>query len=103
MTADAAPSPRPHQGRRLADAALVATWMACNIGVLLLNKALLSSFGFGYPVFLTALHVRGRAAAARLARCQRQAASRSEGRTQAPVPRALGTPRPPSTRRTRAE
>jgi hypothetical protein len=32
--------------------------------VLLLNKALLSSYGFGYPVFLTALHVRSHGAAA---------------------------------------
>ena len=44
--------------RQAHDASLVAVWFACNIGVLLLNKALLSSFGFGYPVFLTALHVR---------------------------------------------
>jgi hypothetical protein len=39
-------------------AALIAVWFFCNIGVLLLNKALLSSYGFGFPVFLTALHVR---------------------------------------------
>ena len=38
--------------------ALIAMWFCCNIGVLLLNKALLSSYGFGFPVFLTALHVR---------------------------------------------
>jgi hypothetical protein len=46
------------QARRMRVAALIAAWFGCNIGVLLLNKALLSSFGFGYPVFLTALHVR---------------------------------------------
>jgi hypothetical protein len=52
-----------HRSRRVHDALLVAFWFACNIGVLLLNKALLSSFGFGCPVFLTALHVRSPAAA----------------------------------------
>jgi hypothetical protein len=46
------------QSKRVRVAALIAAWFACNIGVLLLNKALLTSFGFGYPVFLTALHVR---------------------------------------------
>ena len=38
--------------------ALIAAWFASNIGVLLLNKALLSSYAFGFPVFLTSLHVR---------------------------------------------
>lgn len=38
-------------------ATLVALWFACNIGILLLNKALLSSYDFGFPVFLTACHM----------------------------------------------
>ena len=38
--------------------ALVAFWFTCNVGVLLLNKVLLSSFEFEFPVALTALHVR---------------------------------------------
>jgi|APGre2960657444_1045066.scaffolds.fasta_scaffold01675_6 hypothetical protein len=45
-------------GGRTHVALLVALWFACNVGVLLLNKTLLSTFGFGYPVFLTACHVR---------------------------------------------
>ncbi|KAJ7529679.1 hypothetical protein O6H91_15G061600 [Diphasiastrum complanatum] len=36
---------------------LIGTWYASNIGVLLLNKYLLSYFGFRYPVFLTMLHM----------------------------------------------
>ena len=36
---------------------LVASWFTCNIGVLLLNKYLLSTFGFRRPVTLTALHM----------------------------------------------
>ncbi|KAJ8450508.1 hypothetical protein Cgig2_002193 [Carnegiea gigantea] len=36
---------------------LVAAWYSSNIGVLLLNKYLLSSYGFKYPVFLTMCHM----------------------------------------------
>lgn len=36
---------------------LVASWFTCNIGVLLLNKYLLSTFKFKRPVTLTALHM----------------------------------------------
>ncbi|KAL8138662.1 hypothetical protein V2J09_004663 [Rumex salicifolius] len=35
----------------------VASWYASNIGVLLLNKYLLSIYGFRYPIFLTMLHM----------------------------------------------
>lgn len=42
---------------RLRTAGLVAAWYASNIGVLLLNKYLLSVYGFRYPVFLTACHM----------------------------------------------
>jgi len=45
-------------GHRVRVVALIAAWFASNIGVLLLNKALLSSYAFGFPVFITALHVR---------------------------------------------
>ncbi|KAM3406633.1 hypothetical protein ACQJBY_000606 [Aegilops geniculata] len=41
----------------LRTAGLVAAWYASNIGVLLLNKYLLSVYGFRYPVFLTACHM----------------------------------------------
>lgn len=36
---------------------LVSAWYTCNIGVLLLNKYLLSFYGFKYPVFLTMCHM----------------------------------------------
>ncbi|XP_039803504.1 probable sugar phosphate/phosphate translocator At3g11320 [Panicum virgatum] len=63
--AGGAPPPRaPHvrrgRGRRClpgVTAGLVAAWYASNIGVLLLNKYLLSVYGFRYPVFLTACHM----------------------------------------------
>ncbi|KAI4372200.1 hypothetical protein MLD38_010464 [Melastoma candidum] len=35
----------------------VASWYLSNIGVLLLNKYLLSFYGFRYPIFLTMLHM----------------------------------------------
>lgn len=36
---------------------LVASWYSSNIGVLLLNKFLLSNYGFKYPIFLTMCHM----------------------------------------------
>ncbi|GAB2209972.1 hypothetical protein Droror1_Dr00027201 [Drosera rotundifolia] len=36
---------------------IVASWYASNIGVLLLNKYLLSIYGYKYPIFLTILHM----------------------------------------------
>ncbi|MED6204591.1 hypothetical protein PIB30_010445 [Stylosanthes scabra] len=36
---------------------LIAFWYASNIGVLLLNKYLLSNYGFRYPIFLTLCHM----------------------------------------------
>ncbi|GAV68545.1 EamA domain-containing protein [Cephalotus follicularis] len=33
------------------------SWYVTNIGVLLLNKYLLSNYGFGYPIFLTMCHM----------------------------------------------
>lgn len=38
-------------------AAIIAAWYFSNIGVLLLNKYLLSFHGFRYPIFLTMLHM----------------------------------------------
>jgi hypothetical protein len=49
-------SPAP-AASRLFTAGLVAAWYASNIGVLLLNKYLLSVYGFRFPVFLTACHM----------------------------------------------
>jgi len=37
--------------------AIIAIWYGANIGVLLLNKYLLSVYGFKYPVFLTLCHM----------------------------------------------
>ncbi|CAN1331600.1 Probable sugar phosphate/phosphate translocator At5g05820 [Linum perenne] len=36
---------------------LVSSWYSSNIGVLLLNKYLLSSYGFKFPIFLTMCHM----------------------------------------------
>ncbi|KAI4383981.1 hypothetical protein MLD38_009758 [Melastoma candidum] len=36
---------------------LIASWYCSNIGVLLLNKYLLSNYGFKYPIFLTMCHM----------------------------------------------
>lgn len=36
---------------------LVMAWYSSNIGVLLLNKYLLSNYGFKYPIFLTMCHM----------------------------------------------
>ncbi|KAL0401253.1 UNVERIFIED_CONTAM: putative sugar phosphate/phosphate translocator [Sesamum latifolium] len=36
---------------------LVAAWYSSNIGLLLLNKYLLSNYGFKYPIFLTTCHM----------------------------------------------
>uniref|UniRef100_A0A0E0H8T9 Sugar phosphate transporter domain-containing protein n=1 Tax=Oryza nivara TaxID=4536 RepID=A0A0E0H8T9_ORYNI len=56
--ADAAATSSPAASAgRLFTAGLVASWYASNIGVLLLNKFLLSTYGFRYPVFLTACHM----------------------------------------------
>ncbi|CAN6576206.1 unnamed protein product [Malus baccata var. baccata] len=36
---------------------MVAAWYGSNIGVLLLNKYLLTNYGFGFPIFLTLCHM----------------------------------------------
>ena len=38
-------------------ALIIASWYLSNIGVLLLNKYLLSFYGYRYPIFLTMLHM----------------------------------------------
>ncbi|KAJ6864360.1 UDP-URONIC ACID TRANSPORTER 1-like [Populus alba x Populus x berolinensis] len=38
-------------------ASLIALWYSSNIGVLLLNKFLLSNYGFRFPIFLTMCHM----------------------------------------------
>ncbi|KAL6004745.1 hypothetical protein ACLOJK_005301 [Asimina triloba] len=41
----------------LSTALIIASWYFSNIGVLLLNKYLLSFYGYRYPIFLTLLHM----------------------------------------------
>ncbi|KAJ8769250.1 hypothetical protein K2173_001840 [Erythroxylum novogranatense] len=42
---------------RLFTIGLITAWYSSNIGVLLLNKYLLSNYGFKYPIFLTLCHM----------------------------------------------
>ncbi|XP_054818397.1 probable sugar phosphate/phosphate translocator At3g11320 isoform X3 [Prosopis cineraria] len=42
---------------RLFTFGLITCWYSSNIGVLLLNKFLLSNYGFRYPIFLTLCHM----------------------------------------------
>ncbi|CAK9135717.1 unnamed protein product [Ilex paraguariensis] len=42
---------------RFSTIGLVTAWYSSNIGVLLLNKYLLSNYGFKYPIFLTMCHM----------------------------------------------
>lgn len=44
-------------GGRFFTVGLIAAWYSSNIGVLLLNKYLLSNYGFKYPIFLTMCHM----------------------------------------------
>ncbi|XP_074364371.1 putative sugar phosphate/phosphate translocator At3g11320 [Apium graveolens] len=44
-------------GNRFFTVGLVSAWYLSNIGVLLLNKYLLSNYGFKYPIFLTMCHM----------------------------------------------
>ncbi|TVU18114.1 hypothetical protein EJB05_34187, partial [Eragrostis curvula] len=70
-------STKPAGSGRLFTAGLVAAWYASNIGVLLLNKYLLSVYGFRFPVFLTACHM----SACALLSCLAHAASPSSSST----------------------
>ncbi|CAM8909875.1 unnamed protein product [Rhodiola kirilowii] len=42
---------------RLRVLTIAASWYCSNIGVLLLNKYLISNYGFKYPIFLTLCHM----------------------------------------------
>ncbi|KAE8671563.1 putative sugar phosphate/phosphate translocator [Hibiscus syriacus] len=46
-----------HLSPNLLTALIIASWFISNIGVLLLNKYLLSFYGYRYPIFLTMLHM----------------------------------------------
>ncbi|KAG1339146.1 UDP-URONIC ACID TRANSPORTER 1 [Cocos nucifera] len=56
MSAKAGYTPSLATGR-LFTIGLVTAWYSSNIGVLLLNKYLLSNYGFKYPIFLTMCHM----------------------------------------------
>ncbi|KAK7290103.1 hypothetical protein RIF29_04285 [Crotalaria pallida] len=51
------PVPKMKGTTRFFTIGLVAAWYSSNIGVLLLNKYLLSNYGFKYPIFLTMCHM----------------------------------------------
>ena len=48
---------RPAHKSRLLTATVVFAWFVSNIGLLLMNKYLLSNYGFKQPVFLTLCHM----------------------------------------------
>jgi FtsH-binding integral membrane protein len=78
--ADASSSSPAPAASRLFTAGLVAAWYASNIGVLLLNKYLLSVYGFRFPVFLTACHMSACALLSTLAHAAGAGASSSPPR-----------------------
>uniref|UniRef100_A0A0A9FH30 Sugar phosphate transporter domain-containing protein n=1 Tax=Arundo donax TaxID=35708 RepID=A0A0A9FH30_ARUDO len=82
--AAAATGAAPAGTGRLLTAGLVAAWYASNIGVLLLNKYLLSVYGFRFPVFLTACHMSACALLSGLAHAA------SARRAPTPHPRSRG-------------
>ncbi|XP_078445638.1 nucleotide-sugar transporter family protein [Wolffia australiana] len=57
IPAAAPPEPPPPAAAPATTAAIIAAWYLSNIGVLLLNKYLLSVYGFRYPIFLTTIHM----------------------------------------------
>ncbi|KAJ1261373.1 hypothetical protein BS78_09G024800 [Paspalum vaginatum] len=77
-----AAAPAPAGASRLFTAGLVAAWYASNIGVLLLNKYLLSVYGFRFPVFLTGCHMTACALLSCLAHRASRSRSRSRSRAQ---------------------
>ncbi|XP_022939307.1 probable sugar phosphate/phosphate translocator At3g11320 [Cucurbita moschata] len=54
---DQNPPPNMKGTSRFFTIGLVASWYSSNIGVLLLNKYVLSNYGFKYPIFLTMCHM----------------------------------------------
>lgn len=48
---------RPAFSSGLVTGFLILSWYTTNIGVLLLNKYLLSNYGYKYPIFLTMCHM----------------------------------------------
>ncbi|KAH7862294.1 hypothetical protein Vadar_002595 [Vaccinium darrowii] len=56
-TADVRTTVRSILSPNVQTAAIILSWYLSNIGVLLLNKYLLSIYGYRYPIFLTLLHM----------------------------------------------
>ncbi|KHN09780.1 Putative sugar phosphate/phosphate translocator [Glycine soja] len=50
-------NPNNNLSPTLVTALIISSWYLSNIGVLLLNKYLLSFYGYRYPIFLTMLHM----------------------------------------------
>ncbi|KAK9716486.1 hypothetical protein RND81_06G236600 [Saponaria officinalis] len=57
LTLPPSPPSKPPSAAFHSTTAVVAAWYSSNIGVLLLNKYLLSIYGYHYPIFLTTLHM----------------------------------------------
>ncbi|KAK4277878.1 hypothetical protein QN277_015805 [Acacia crassicarpa] len=57
LDSDQGRPPKMKAPTRLFTFGLIASWYSSNIGVLLLNKYLLSNYGFKYPIFLTMCHM----------------------------------------------
>ncbi|KAK4762178.1 hypothetical protein SAY87_030062 [Trapa incisa] len=57
MSSSPSSSPSPTRKRALLIASLITLWYSSNIGVILLNKYLLSNYGFRFPIFLTMCHM----------------------------------------------
>ena len=57
MLPQATSLPRSPNGSKLITAAVVFAWFCSNIALLLMNKYLLSNYGFKQPVFLTLCHM----------------------------------------------
>lgn len=50
-------SSSPSRRKALFISSLIILWYSSNIGVILLNKFLLSNYGFSFPIFLTMCHM----------------------------------------------
>ena len=87
-TTTAAAASSSSSSSRLFTAWLVASWYASNIGVLLLNKYLLSVYGFRFPILLTACHMTACTLLSALAHHHRPFSSSSSSRSRGSRSRA---------------
>jgi drug/metabolite transporter (DMT)-like permease len=61
---------------------VVASWYASNTGILIMNKALLTNFGFRRPLLLTLLHMTACAVLGNLCKPWEESAKKSKGKRQ---------------------